>query len=498
MRKTIILLAAMLAAQALCFGAGAQVPPKDTIPDFSRVGYRYGDAPIPDYPVRITLEAPKDGADAMIQEAINRVPAPGAILLKAGIYNIGGTLDIERDGVVLRGEGEGTVLYSTATTQIPALVNLGPSTQKVLDNGSASPILGERTPAGQMWVEVRDPQNFAAGDRVFIFRPATDKWIQDLHMTEIPPRSDGKPVRQWKASAFKMYWERTVTAIEGRRIWLDNPVVMELSGEYGGGKLFKGSWERISGSGVENLCLDTRFDASLKDAKGHFIDEQHCWNAITVRSAENCWVRNTVSRHFGSSSVRLATGAKHVTVQGCKSYMPVAIVTGGRRYAFVISGGQMCLVRDCWCEYDRHYYVTGGRTCGPNVYLDCTAVNTLNDGGPHCYWATGCLFDNVRTDTRFNIQDRQNYGSGHGWTAATFVCWNCEAAQICVQSPWVSGRNWAIGCIGKKVQAARKYSDELGPRPDGEWISPGVHVEPRSLYEAQLEKRHSDGIWLGR
>ena len=197
MRKTIILLAAMLAAHLPGSGAGAQVPPRDTIPDFSRVGYRYGDTPIPDYPVRITLEAPIDGADAtaMIQDAINSVPAPGAVLLKAGIYNIGGTVEIGRDGVVLRGEGEGTVLYSTATTQIPTLVNLGPSTQKVLDNGSASPILGERTPAGQMWVEVRDPQNFAAGDRVFIFRPATDKWIQDLHMTEIPPRSDGKPVK---------------------------------------------------------------------------------------------------------------------------------------------------------------------------------------------------------------------------------------------------------------------------------------------------------------
>ena len=177
---------------------------------------------------------------------------------------------------------------------------------------------------------------------------------------------------------------------------------------------------------MENLCLDTRFDDSLKDSKGNYTDEEHCWSAITVRSAEHCWVRNTVSHHFGYASVALSTGSKHVTVQGCKSYMPVAIVTGSRRYAFVISRGQMCLVRDCWCEYDRHQYVTGGRVCGPNVYLDCTAVHVLNDAGPHCYWATGCLFDNITTDGHLNIQDRQNYGTGHGWTAATFVCWNCD------------------------------------------------------------------------
>lgn len=472
---------------------------EDEIPDFSRVGYRYSDVPIPDYPVRMTLEAPADGADAMemIQNAIKSVQTPGAILLKKGTYNISGTITLDRDGVVLRGEGEQTILYSTATTQIPTLIKLGPSTSRTLNNNSTTRIIMDRTPVGRMYVRVARPENFAVGDKVFIYRPGTDRWIQDLHMTEIPPRPDGGEVVQWKASGYNLYWERTVTAIDGDKVWLDNPVVMEMRDIYGGGYLMKGNWKRISESGVENLTLDTRYDASVKSGSD-FTDEQHCWSAITVNSAEHCWVRGTVSHHFGFASVSLGGGAKHITVQGCKSYSPVSVVTGARRYAFVLNGGQMCLVRDCWCEQDRHQYVTGGRVCGPNVYLDCTAVKTRNDAGPHCYWSTGCLFDNVKTDGALNIQDRHWYGTGHGWTATAFVCWNCETKTICVQNPWVTGINWAVGCIGTKKAAARTYDDNLGPRPDGVWISPGVHVSPRSLFEDQLEKRHAEGIYFYR
>ena len=471
---------------------------EDEIPDFSRVGYRYSDVPIPDYPVRMTLEAPADGSDAteLIQKAINSVQTPGAVLLKAGKYNIAGTITIERDGVVLRGEGTGTILYSTATTQVPTLIRLGLTSDRVVGN-FISRIISDRTPVGRMYVRVENPERFAVGDKVFLHRPGTDKWIEDLHMNEIPPRPDGGQVVQWKASSYNLFWERTVTAVEEDKVWLDNPVVMETSEEYGGGSLFNGSWKRISESGVENLTLDTRYDASVKSGSD-FTDEQHCWSAITVNSAEHCWVRGTVSHHFGFASVSLGGGAKHITVQGCKSYSPVSVVTGSRRYAFVLNGGQMCLVRDCWCEDDRHQYVTGGRVCGPNVYLDCTAVKTRNDAGPHCYWSTGCLFDNVKTDGALNIQDRHWYGTGHGWTASGFVCWNCETKTICVQSPWVSGINWAVGCIGTRKAAARSYDDNLGARPDGVWISPGEHVSPRSLFEDQLEKRHAEGIYFYR
>ena len=87
--------------------------------DFSMVGYQYGIKSIPDYNVAVTLTAPTDGSDAtaLIQNAIDGMTTNGAILLKAGIYNVSGKLTLAKSNVVIRGEGEGTVIKATGKTQ---------------------------------------------------------------------------------------------------------------------------------------------------------------------------------------------------------------------------------------------------------------------------------------------------------------------------------------------------------------------------------------------
>ena len=74
-------------------------------------------------------------------------------------------------------------------------------------------------------------------------------------------------------------------------------------------------------------------------------------------------------------------------------------------------------------------------------------------------------------------------GPGHGWAGVNEVLWNCEGAQVVVQSPWVLGRNYSVGTIGEK------HPGYMKERPDGVWVSHGSHVEPASLYEAQLALR---------
>ena len=103
--------------------------------------------------------------------------------------------------------------------------------------------------------------------------------------------------------------------------------------------------------------------------------------------------------------------------------------------------------------------------------------------GPHQRWATGVLYDNCRTDNSIEIQDRGNWGTGHGWAGANFVLWNCKGKDIVCQNPWVSAQNWSIGSIGLKSQG------RLPGRLDGVWLSPGIHVMPKSLYRHQLEER---------
>ena len=468
----------------------------DQIPDFSRVGYHYGDKPIPDVEVRMTLEAPADNADAteLIQNAINTVQTPGCILLKAGTYHIGGELKIERDGVVLRGEGAGTVLYSTAVTQQNALITIGKSNSRTL--GNYTEITDPYTPCGTMSVSVANPALFNKGDVVFLFRPATEQWISDIHMNEIPDRGDGGSVSQWTTGGFKLYWERRVMEVRDGQVFLDNPVVMGIGGEgYGVGRLYKGSYSRIKECGIENLTLDSRYDETIKSGKD-FADENHCWHAVRFLSAEHSWIRGVWTWHFGNSGVLLDSGAKLITVENCHVREPVSQVTGGRRYAFNMNDPQQCLVKDCTCDDDRHQFVLGSRVAGPNVFLRCTGTNSRAEAGPHHRWSTGTLFDNVTVSTALNLHDRSNAGSGHGWACANTVLYNCTAQTLVCQSPWASAQNWAIGCIGQKKAAAMTYADQLGPRPDGTWVSPGVKVTPESLYESQLEERHAKGIWL--
>jgi len=139
---------------------------------------------------------------------------------------------------------------------------------------------------------------------------------------------------------------------------------------------------------------------------------------------------------------------------------------------------------NCHSTEGRHDYVTGARVCGPNVFYNCTAKNTHADIGPHHRWSSGTLYDNITTDGEINIQDRGNYGSGHGWVGVTQILWNCRAKSATVQSPYVNGKNYCIGLRGKK--AAGRFKD----RPDGEWEGQNMEgLEPVSLYKAQLAER---------
>src|SRR5690349_17230647 len=117
----------MLSASSIVYqGADGRLvytpnPVGDVIPDFSSVGYKTGNVPLPDtpggvqVPVKITLTPGAAGVDRTtdIQNAINSVSEmaadangfKGAILLKAGNYPISGQINITSSGVVLEGEG---------------------------------------------------------------------------------------------------------------------------------------------------------------------------------------------------------------------------------------------------------------------------------------------------------------------------------------------------------------------------------------------------------
>ncbi|MBQ9548771.1 MAG: hypothetical protein IJV01_06420 [Bacteroidales bacterium] len=512
--KLICLLVSLLAA-----ALPVEIPFQrgDQMPDFSRVGYRWGDVEIPTVPVVKTLKAPKDGADAtaLIQKAIDGLKKPGAILLTAGTYNIEGTLYIRRDGVVLRGEGQDkTILFCKGQPQ-RNLIEIGyAETTRTLSKEANSKIVDPYVPFGALSVAVARPQLFKPGDHVCVFRPATKEWLHDIRMDRIAQHVDpiGRIVHQWTRKDFSLYYERIVTAVDGNRIWLDNPVVLAIDRDkYGEGRLIGCSLKRVSECGVENLRMVSDFDPSVKreyGGKEYCSDENHGWKAVVFRAAEHCWVRDVTSEHFGYALSSMEKGSLCITALRCSSLEPVSVLIGARRYCFNINGGECCLVKDCLAQKSRHGFVTNGTVCGPNVYTNGEMRESYTDAGPHNRWTTGTLYDCIKTNTQIDVQDRGGSGTGHGWAGGNIVMWNCEASSIIAQSVWHVVENYVIGCIAAKRPGwygtgshdfykgkfVGGVDADFEERPDGVWISHGKHVEPRSLYDWQMEQRKAAGI----
>ena len=456
------------------------------IPDFSHVGYYGGDKDIPDIQVVKTIEPPVEGtSEAIIQSAIDEVSKKpldkngfrGTILLKKGIYKIPEEIKIEASGIVLRGEGDnlnGTRLVALSKKQV-SLMNVSGKGNITEIKNTRVKITDEYVPVGSFSFTVSSATGFSKGDKIIVFRPGTEQWIKDLKMDQIEER-DG--TKQWQAKEYDLQFERTIIKVEGNKIFIDNPIVMALEIKYGGGEIYKYSFDgRINHVGIENIYFESEFESDTA--------ENHAWDAITFNKIEHSWVRNVTAKYFGFGCVDLGGLAKNISVLNSNCFDHKSVITGSRRYSFN-NNGQLNLFMNCHTTDGRHDYVTGARTNGPNVFYNCTAAKTHADIGPHHRWSSGTLYDNISTDGEICIQDRGNWGSGHGWAGVTQVVWNCTVKRAAIQNPWVNGKNYCIGMKGEK------YEGRLKGRLDAEWEGQNQDgLQPVSLYMAQLKLRKS-------
>jgi hypothetical protein len=455
------------------------------IPDFSRVGYHGGDKEIPPVLVKKIINPAQAGSSQdIIQKAIDEVAAlkpdknghRGAILLRKGTYRIPGTIIINMGGIVLRGEGEAdqdTKLVATGKGK-RSLIIISGAGSPVEVSGSRQQITDERVPTGAFSFRVKSTAGLKVGDKIMVFRPGTQQWITDLKMDQIIAREGTK---QWQPADYDLTFNRNITRLDGNRVFIDNPIVMAMETKYGGGAVYKYNFPgRIAEVGVENMRIESEYASDT--------DEDHGWTAIQFNKIENGWVRNITVRFFGNSAVSLERDATQITVKDSKCLEAKSVITGSRRYSFN-NNGQLNLFMNLVAADGRHDYVTGSKVCRPNVFYNCTATRTHADIGPHHRWSAGTLYDNITTDGEINVQDRGNWGSGHGWAGVTQVLWNCTVKRAAVQNPWVSGKNYAIGLQGEK------YAGRLPGKPDGEWEGQNqAGLVPESLYLAQLKARN--------
>lgn len=453
------------------------------IPDYSAVGYKNGDIPIPVAPVVVTLSTTGGDNRSQIQTAIDQVEGmtpdangiKGAILFNAGEFKVSGTLNINSSGVILRGSGNGaddTRIVATATSQHDLIKIQGGGTST--SSSTEKSIIGSYIPTGTITFTVENGHTFAVGDRVMLKRTPKQAWINMLGMHNLS-QSDAADT-DWTTGAYTMNYKRIVTAVSGNNITLDAPLVDPIDDQYASGSITKYSWNnRVDNVGIENIRLQSNYNGDS--------DENHGWNAINFNNTENCWVTDVVTYYFGYSLVSISGNAANISVLNCNCFDPKSQTSGGRKYSFNING-QRNLIKDCTADKGRHDFVNGPRTAGPNVFTNCTATNMKADIGPHHRWATGALYDNITGNGEMNMQNRKNSGSGHGWTSAQCTYWNCIGSRFKVQSP-PNHTNWAIGCIGTHTSNGNYHSGDPGV---WESINKPI-IDIPSLYERQLCER---------
>jgi hypothetical protein len=515
---------------------------KDILIDFSNVGYMGGGVSLPEVAVVVTLGPASNSTDdwKRIQGAIDRVSRMrpnergirGAVLLRKGTYSLSKALRIGATGVVLRGEGNaegGTCLYDKIKEKHNTLIVSGNGSLEEIPLSRVD-IIDDYVPVGSRIIHVADASRFSVGDHVCVHRPATKEWLHVLGTDNIPKDFPG--VRDWTTDQYNLSWERTITAIRQNEVILDAPIVDALNRSLGKSYLYRYSFDgRIAQVGVENIQFDSYYDPSIRrnlrlelvrdglngsreqsDLSQISADENHGWAAVEIGIAEDCWVRNVTSVHYGYSCVRINSTAKHITVQDCEYLDPVSEIEGGRRYSFYVNG-QLNLVQRCFSRDGRHDFVLAARTRGPNVFFDCRAEQSWSMTEAHHRWSQGGLWDNVVTLGPWGTMqavNRSSSGTGHGWAAVNMVFWNCDAKFIFVQQP-PTGQNFVIGRrhTGPYVYL-KSYEEDLGEMMrwiefhakksfpfangasvigDGYIEFPDAVVSPGSLYLTQLKER---------
>src|SRR5690606_7837007 len=396
----------------------------------------------------------------------------GAVLLLPGEYHLSGSLKLHTSGVVLRGSGfteNGTVLMGEGATR-ETLIRIAGKRDMVREEQRQ--VQDDYVPVNAKTFRLDNTSGLQVGDRVMVTRPATEEWIKALKATEC---GGGMSFLGWKPDGWNTTWDRTIVRIVGNEIEVDAPLTTALDQRYGGAIVEKYTWNgRIEQVGIENIQLKSTFNADNPK------DEDHRWMAITVENAQNAWVRRMQFRHFAGSAVYAQETASKLTVEDCISLDPVSEIGGQRRYTFY-TRGQQTLFQRLYAEKGYHDFAVAFVATGPNAFVLWQAVEPYSVNGAIDSWASGELVDVVNIVVQaLSYKNRGQDGKGAGWTAANSVFWQCTAALVeSVQPP--TAQNWGFG-LWAQFQG------------DAYWTESNSHINPRSLYYAQLEERIGDSV----
>lgn len=446
--------------------------------DYSTCGYHASETAIPDVANAVYVECSDGDMHDILQKAIDYVSSlkpdkngrRGAVLLGAGTFNIDKPLRICASGVVLRGSGQDKTTIIKRGIDRGALLYI--EGDMSISGGDTIAIDGTKTPAGATTLTIASAKGLKTGDRIRIVRPSTREWIESLGCYDFGGDLD---YTGWKPGDIDITWDRTIVSATGNSITIDAPITTTLDAKYGGGFVVTGhNRGEITECGVENMTLASEHN------QWNPKDEDHCWDAIWIDKARDCWVRRMDFKAFAGSAVNIQKNTSRITVEDCIASEPVSEVGGWRRGVF-ITRGQQTLVQRCVSRKGIHDFAAGFCAAGPNAFVQCEGEESLGFSGSIGSWAAGLLFDIVNIDGNdIAFKNLEQFQFGTGWNTANSMLWQCTGSTLWCYSPDADNRSSANGCWGTLTGNA-------------EWTSSNEHVQPRSLFYAQLEKRVGEG-----
>lgn len=446
--------------------------------DYSTCGYHASETAIPDVANAVYVECSDGDMHDILQKAIDYVSSlkpdkngrRGAVLLGAGTFNIDKPLRICASGVVLRGSGQDKTTIIKRGIDRGALLYIEGDMN--MDGGDTIAVNGAKVPAGTTTLTLATTKGLQSGDRIRIIRPSTREWIESLGCYDFGGDLD---YTGWKPGDIDITWDRTIVSATGNSITIDAPITTTLDQKYGGGYLITGyNQGEITECGIENMTLVSEHNTWNPK------DEDHCWDAIWMDNTRDCWVRRVNFRSFAGSAVNIQKNTSRITVEDCIASEPVSEVGGWRRGVF-ITRGQQTLIQRCVSRKGIHDFAAGFCAAGPNAFVQCEGEESLGFSGSIGSWAAGLLFDIVNIDGNdIAFKNLEQFQFGTGWNTANSMLWQCTGSTLWCYSPDADNRSSANGCWGTLTGNA-------------EWTSSNEHVQPRSLFYAQLEKRVGEG-----
>jgi len=478
--------------------AGEKWTPKSRLPDFSYAGYRGGERPIPDLPVKCSVKdfgAVGDGVADDTTAFLKAIKAvrEGTILIPAGRYRITEMLRIRKGGIVLKGEGvDSTVLYfSKSLTQA-----VGPGKDHApdgdwswsggfisfegWDEGRLLTAITSPARRGDNSVRVSDMRSLEPGDwvRVVLTDDSGGSLGRHLHADQ---KEASKSSRGHKIVDFAS----PIDFIDGSRVILKRPLRTDVRLAWK--PALYAQQPSVQDVGIEDLTLEfpkTRY-------VGHH--EEPGYNAVSFVGVSNGWARRLRIIN-ADSGIFLTNGTKFCTVESIqfsatlgrlrKGYgrdpgEPAGVFVGGHHGILAMDMAQDNLITNFQMNFRFIHDIGVSVWAAGNVFSVGRGIDM--DFDHHRRGSYENLFTQIQVGEGSRLWESGGDEEAGPPSGARETFWNIQADHPQALCPW--------GIQGNFVGITTTLPTEQ--LKDGNWweaMAPD-RLEPPNLYLAQCANR---------